>query len=166
MKIILIGMPYSGKSTLAKRISRHFNIPYIDTDQWIEQQVGCQISDIFANLGETLFREYEAQALAMLVQQQSCVVATGGGILTNPENRQTLENMDAIIVYLDVPILLLEARAARRNGAVRPLLQTQTVRQLYIKRKKTYADVADIEIDCHQKNAHQITHEIIEQVAR
>lgn len=166
MKIILVGMPYSGKSTLAKRLARHFQIPFIDTDQWIEQQVGCQVSDIFADLGEALFREYEFQALEMIDKRGDCVVATGGGMLTTAKNRQKLRELGATIVYLDVPILLLEARAARKNGAVRPLLQTQTIRQLFIKRKQDYARLAEIRIDCHQKNANQITAEIIQHVTR
>ncbi|MGL4624600.1 MAG: shikimate kinase [Culicoidibacterales bacterium] len=164
MQIVLIGMPYSGKSTLGKRLAKQLGMTFYDTDTWIEREFGAKVSDIFASAGEAQFREYEYQALEFMAGQQQSVIATGGGIITTVKNREKLKKLTSIIIYLDVPIPLLEARAARKTGPVRPLLQQRQVRELFYERQRYYKEVATIRINCHRKPVPKILAEIITKV--
>lgn len=160
MKIILVGMPYSGKSTIAKGLAKQYRLPMVDTDTWIEEQLGCRITDIFAHQGEPAFRDYETQALTYVESLSQAVVATGGGIIITPINRDVLKQSCAIIIYLAVAPHVLVSRAERRNGPVRPLLATQSIESLFAQREQWYLDVATAKIDCSGKNVKAIITEI------
>lgn len=164
MQIVLIGMPYSGKSTLGKRLARQLSMTFYDTDTWIEREFGAKVSDVFVDVGEQNFREYEYQALQALEKFQPSVVATGGGIITTEKNRTWLQQNAAIIIYLDVPLPLLEARSARKTGTVRPLLQQRKVKDLYQERQHYYQEVATMRINCHRKPVPKILAEIVAKV--
>ncbi len=161
MKIFLIGMPYSGKSTVAKILAKRLRVSFIDTDMWIEQQLGCRVIDIFSLEGEGAFRQYEKQSLEALQAETACVVATGGGIITTPESRKLLQSQGAVIIYLHVPFSILEKRANRKRGPIRPMLQQNTLQTLYNQRQSLYSSVATYTIDCKQKTIRQIVTEII-----
>lgn len=164
MQIVLIGMPYSGKSTLGKRLAKQLGMAFYDTDTWIEQQFGAKVSDVFTDVGEVKFREYEYQALQSLARQGESVIATGGGIITTAKNREWIKEQKSVVVYLDVPLPLLEARAARKTGAIRPLLQQRKVKDLLHERRRYYEQMATIRISCHRKPAPKILAEIVDKV--
>lgn len=117
--VYLIGMMGSGKTTIARRLAAALGYRYFDTDELIEQAAQQPISQIFAESGESIFRELETQTLQALSPMTRCTIATGGGIILKPENWGYLRN--GVIVWLDVPVDVLHDRL--KLDTRRPLLQ-------------------------------------------
>ena len=85
--IILIGFMGAGKTAVGKRLARQMQLPFVDTDDWIEAQEGRSISDIFAEDGEAYFRTLETDALHRLLDsKERCVISVGGGLPVQPQN--------------------------------------------------------------------------------
>lgn len=101
--VYIIGMPGSGKSSLGRRVASNLGLPFIDTDQRIEQFVGCSTSDIFAHYGEQAFRNAETNMLIELSREQGSIVSTGGGLVLRDVNREIMRNT-GVIVLLDRPL--------------------------------------------------------------
>lgn len=98
--IILIGMPGSGKSTQGRRLAKALGREFLDTDEVVEQNEGCSIPEIFAKGGEQAFRRAESEAAATCGSMTGKVIATGGGIVTRPENWDYLKQ-NGFVVFLD-----------------------------------------------------------------
>ena len=92
--VYIIGMPGSGKSSLGRRVASNLGLPFIDTDQRIEQSVGCSTSDIFAHYGEQAFRNAETNMLIELSREQGSIVSTGGGLVLRDVNRLYHERIE------------------------------------------------------------------------
>ena len=90
MNLVLIGMPGSGKSTVGKILSRMLCMPLADTDALVEQTAGKTIPELFAQEGETAFRDRETAAARQAASLDNTVIATGGGIVLRPENMAAL----------------------------------------------------------------------------
>ena len=90
MNLVLIGMPGSGKSTVGKILSKMLCMPLVDTDALVEQTAGKTIPELFAQEGESAFRDRETAAARQAAALDNTVIATGGGILLRPENMETL----------------------------------------------------------------------------
>ena len=102
--VYIIGMPGSGKSSLGRRVASNLGLPFIDTDQRIEQSVGCSTSDIFAHYGEQAFRNAETNMLIELSREQGSIVSTGGGLVLRDVNREIMRNT-GVIVLLDLSLI-------------------------------------------------------------
>ena len=109
LMLILIGYRATGKTTLARLLGERLQMRAVDTDLLIEQKAGRTIFDIFAGLGEPVFRDYESQVLAELLQGEPLVIATGGGLPVRPANRELLKRAGGE-----------EALRPAKEGAVRP----------------------------------------------
>lgn len=121
MKIFLIGMPGSGKTTLAKQVAEEMNLSFIDLDQEIENQEQKSITEIFNQQGEDYFRQVESNLLRQWASsQKSFVMATGGGAPCFFKGIDVI-NDSGISVFLDVPLADLIKHVAKKGG--RPLLQ-------------------------------------------
>jgi shikimate kinase len=99
--IILIGMAGCGKSTIGQQVSKLLNKPFIDLDDLIVQRFG-PIPELFKQ-GEAFFREHESQALMEACTIPGAVIATGGGVVTVPQNMAELKK-SGVIVFIDRPI--------------------------------------------------------------
>ena len=118
--IYLVGMMGSGKTSTGRPLAERLGYGFVDADAVIEQAAGCSIPDIFDRDGEAGFRSLESQVLNAISQHHSLVVATGGGVVTQPENWGLLHS--GIVIWLDVvPDQLLHRLNA--DSTVRPLLQ-------------------------------------------
>lgn len=106
--IALIGMPGSGKSTVARAVAGRLGRPVLDIDQIIESRYAL-ISEIFAQEGEARFRELEAMVLREAVLSRGAVIATGGGAILRAENR-TLLRANSFVVQLERPLSELSTR--------------------------------------------------------
>lgn len=90
MNLVLIGMPGSGKSTVGKILSKMLCMPLVDTDALVEQTAGKTIPELFAQEGESAFRDRETAAARQAAKLDNTVIATGGGIILRPENMEAL----------------------------------------------------------------------------
>ena len=90
MNLVLIGMPGSGKTTVGKILSRMLCMPLVDTDALVEKAAGKTIPELFAQEGESAFRDRETAAARQAAELDNTVIATGGGIILRPENMAAL----------------------------------------------------------------------------
>ena len=119
--LYLVGMMGSGKTSTGRPLAERLGYGFVDADAVIEQAAGCSIPEIFERDGEAGFRSLESQVLSAISQRHSLVVATGGGVVNQPENWGLLHS--GIVIWLDVvPDQLLHRLNA--DSTVRPLLQT------------------------------------------
>lgn len=144
--IFLIGMPGSGKSSLGKKVASNLGLGFVDTDQRIEQMVGCSTSQIFARYGEQAFRTAETNLLVLLSREPGCLVSTGGGMVLDDFNREIMRN-HGVIVLVDRPLeeIMGDIKLNRR-----PLLAQKglpEVERLYHERIDIYRGIADIVLD-------------------
>jgi shikimate kinase len=117
----LVGMPGAGKTTLGRLWAKQTGLTFLDLDQAAEQMAGAPIPALFAE-GETVFRRWEQAALRAAAQKRGLIVACGGGVILNPENRRLLRTSGAV-VFLDTPLPELRRRAVA--GGARPLLERE-----------------------------------------
>ena len=144
--LYLVGMMGSGKTSTGRPLAERLGYGFVDADAVIEQAAGCSIPDIFDRDGEAGFRSLESQVLSAISQRHSLVVATGGGVVTQPENWGMLHS--GIVIWLDVvPDQLLQRLNA--DSTVRPLLQTAdpeaALNALLHERRPLYAE-ADLTV--------------------
>ena len=116
--VFLVGMMGCGKSTTGKRLASRLGYTFCDTDQLITQATGLGIAQLFAQEGEAGFRRLESQVLAQVASHTRLVVATGGGVVTQPLNWSYLHH--GVVVWLDAPLEVLVSRLSQRQD--RPLL--------------------------------------------
>lgn len=143
--IYLVGLMGAGKTTIGKVLARRLSYSFIDSDHEIAQRTGVSVPTIFEIEGEEGFRKREAQIIAEIAALDTHVVATGGGVVLRPENRQLLLS-SGLVVYLNVPLHTLYERT--RHDKNRPLLQVQDplqkLKELHVQRDPLYREVADI----------------------
>jgi shikimate kinase len=146
--IALIGMPGSGKSTIGRQLARRLRLDFVDTDQFIEARIGCSIRDYFGREGEVAFRDVEQAVIDELTRREGVVLATGGGVVLRPANRQHLRAR-CQVVYLRASPEELWRRV--RHDTSRPLLQVedplQRLREMYQVRDPLYRQTAHFVID-------------------
>ncbi len=137
--LYLVGFMGAGKSTVGAEAARLLGRRFIDLDRVIETRTGCGIPDIFRRQGEGGFRLCEQQAL-FSIAQAGAVVATGGGILTYPGNREAME-ASGIIAFLDRP---LDAILQDLDTSERPMAAggREQIAELYRQRENQYRAVS------------------------
>ncbi|MFZ1466348.1 MAG: shikimate kinase, partial [Anaerolineae bacterium] len=124
--IVLTGFMGTGKSSVGRYVAARLRRPFVDMDALIEERQGQTVAAIFAVEGETTFRRYESDMVHELTAQTGLVIATGGGALVNPANREALLATGAVIcLQADADEVL---RRVGSNGT-RPLLNVENPRQ-------------------------------------
>lgn len=137
--IILIGMPGSGKSTVGRILSEMTGRPLADADCALEERLGMSIPEYFSTHSEAQFRAEETAVLAELGKQSGQIIATGGGCVTRPENRDLLRQ-NGVLFFLERELSLLPT-----DG--RPISQANPLKQLYETRLPLYRAFADATIE-------------------
>ena len=163
--IILVGFMGAGKSTVAAALVKYGDYTLIDLDAEIERRAGMKIRDIFHRQGESAFRDMESLALQELGNKDKMVVATGGGILGRPQNRDLIRTIGRV-VYLRVPFTTLQKRLALSSE--RPLVKEEpdwnALEALFLSRTPFY-ETADLIIDTQNKKPEEIVTEIMQRLA-
>ena len=121
--VYLTGFSYTGNSTVGRILAARLGMEYVDTDELIEAEQGRSIPEIFAQDGEAVFRELESVTLTQVAERQGVVVATGGGMVMDPENRAVMQRTGAVVCLEAQPATILSRmRADVSDATVRPLL--------------------------------------------
>ena len=146
--IFLVGMMGAGKTSVGKLLARHLGKTFHDSDHLIETRTGVKISVIFELEGEDGFRAREAAVISELTALKNIVLATGGGVVLDPRNRELLKARGTV-VYLRASVNELWNRT--RHDRNRPLLRTADPHarlcELYAQRDPLYRQVADITME-------------------
>ena len=164
--IILIGFMGVGKTAVGNALAARTGLPLQDTDAIVSASVGLPIPKIFAELGESVFRDKETEVLTKLPIAPA-VIATGGGIILRPDNVQLLRKLGRI-VWLDAEKQTLFSRISQ--AAARPLLQSEdpraTFTQLLQEREPFYRDAADFRIDTSHLTPDEVADTLLERIKR
>ncbi|ABM76960.1 shikimate kinase [Prochlorococcus marinus] len=160
--LYLVGMMASGKSSTGRPLAEQLSYGFVDTDAVIEQLAGQPIPKIFNEEGEEGFRAMESQVLNAIGQRHSLVVATGGGMVSKPENWGILHQ--GIVIWLNPGREELFRRLHADSGN-RPLLQTEDPEAafdcLFAERLPLYAE-ADLRVEVGAEEPDGIALKIIE----
>ena len=141
-------MPGCGKSTVGRHLARQLDLPFVDSDSEIESRIGMPIQTFFSAHGEDRFREIEQDVIDELTQRDDQVLATGGGAVLRPSNRDALHSRTHVL-YLRASAEELARRL--RHDTQRPLLQVadplQRLRELFRERDPLYRRTAHFVIE-------------------
>lgn len=163
--LFLIGPMGVGKSTIGRQLARRLGRDFYDSDQEIEKRTGVDIPLIFEIEGEAGFRRRERQVIDELTQLQSIVLATGGGAVIDPANRDCLRQR-GFVVYLRADPEQLLQRTER--DCQRPLLQSGNklarIRELLTARDALYREITDLIIDTDQLTVRRSLNTICKQL--
>jgi shikimate kinase len=130
MKIFLVGLPGSGKTTLGRQLARQLNISFLDLDTEIEKEEQAVISEIFSKHGEDYFRKRESERLQKLCDsKENFVLSTGGGAPIFHDNMEKM-NSAGKTIFLDVPTAEIMNRLLRSNLTKRPLFAKMNKEEL------------------------------------
>jgi len=137
-KIVLVGMPGSGKTTLGREIAKRLGFRFYDLDHLIEAKAGVRISTIFSEKGEGFFRQMESEVLrSCLEKEESFVLSTGGGAPCFNANMKLI-NQYALSVYLEVPLGQLLSRLTGGQVQKRPLFYGLETGEIVLKLKSMH----------------------------
>ena len=160
--IFLVGLMAVGKSTVGKTLADALKMPFYDSDNEVEARAGAEVSWIFDVEGEPGFRDREEQVIDELSQMDGVVIATGGGAVKRPINRQHLAAR-GIVIHLDCPLRRLLART--RNDKKRPLLQgdnrEEVLSKLVCERAPLYAEIADYRFVSDDQSVKTLVQQIV-----
>jgi shikimate kinase len=161
--IFLVGPMGSGKSAVGRHLARLVDAPFHDSDAEIERRTGVDISYIFEKEGEPRFRQREHEALEILTRLEPVVLATGGGAVLLPENRNLL-TARGCVVYLRASVEQQAHRVAHAKH--RPLLVNvdpeAKLRELMAEREPLYTGVADVTVVTDGRKIQNVADEIIQ----
>ncbi len=158
-------MPGAGKSTAGRHLAHLLGVPFVDADAEIEKRIGCSIRSFFEQHGEVAFRDIEAETIAELVERPPCVLATGGGAVLRPENRQALKD-HTVVLYLRATPEELFRRL--RHDTQRPLLQVadplRKLRELFRERDPLYREVSHYVVESGRPSVSHMVNMILMQL--
>lgn len=139
-KVVIIGMPGSGKTTIGKILGKELSLEFYDMDEYIQKTTSKSIIELFEN-GEEYFRDIESNVCRELSQKENVLISTGGGVIKRKENIDAFKE-NALIIFLDRPV---EKILEDVDVSKRPLLKDgkEKVINLYKERYELYKKYAD-----------------------
>lgn len=165
-RIVLMGPPGAGKSTVGKALADHLSLEFLDTDALIEQSTGKSITDIFVVDGEPIFRAIELEILASVLKSEGAVVSLGGGAPISDEAQALISKSDSHVIFLDVSLSTAAPRVGFNRD--RPLLLGNPRAQwqaLSDQRRPIYELLADQVIKVDDMEISAIVSEIVKEVS-
>jgi shikimate kinase len=165
LRIALVGLPGSGKSTIGRQLARRLGLVSLDTDHVIEQQLGCSIREYFELEGEESFRDVEESVLDDLTQTHNGILSTGGGSVLRPTNREHLHSRCHVVYLRSSPE---EIFRRLRHDMQRPLLQVDDplsrLRDLYAIRDPLYRETAHFVVETGRPSVSNLLNMVIMQL--
>jgi shikimate kinase len=163
--LFLVGPMGAGKSAVGRQLARMLHLDFVDSDEEVESRTGVDIPFIFEKEGEAGFRKREATVIDDLSQQEGIVLATGGGAIMDPQNRNHL-GARGFVVYLRTSVDQQLSRT--RKGRERPLLQNDDPRavleELMATREPLYREIADLTVDTDSRKVRDVVNEILDRL--
>jgi shikimate kinase len=148
LSLSLVGMPGCGKSTVGRHLARQLALDFVDSDHEIEARIGMPIREYFALHGEPAFRDVEQDVIDQLAGRPSQVLATGGGAVLRPSNRDALHARSHVVYLRTTPE---ELGRRLRHDTQRPLLQggdpLRRLRDLFHDRDPLYRRTAHFVVE-------------------
>jgi shikimate kinase len=161
--LALIGFMGTGKTTVGRLLAEQLHFTFLDTDEQIEANSGKQITEIFAQQGEPVFRELERQLVEQLAHRTQTVISTGGGLPVNPANLASLKSHSLVVCLWASPERIYERV---RNQEHRPLLRDPDplakIRALLAAREPFYRQ-ADVLINTELRSLREVVQQVIHQ---
>ncbi|MEE8157504.1 MAG: shikimate kinase [Gammaproteobacteria bacterium] len=165
VSIILVGPMGCGKTAVGRAVARLLSRDFFDTDRYVEERTGVDISFIFEKEGEAGFRRRESEAIKHFSRQSEIVLATGGGAILGEENRAALMAA-GFVVYLKASVDSQYDRT--RQSKSRPLLEKgdlrETIEHLMQQRAPLYESVADMAVNTDGRRVIQVAKDIVRQL--
>ena len=168
-KIILVGYMGSGKTTIAKALSTHLSIPYFDLDRLIEEEIGIDIPQIFAQKGEIWFRKKEHEVLKrFILENDNFILSLGGGTPCYAGNHLILQEKNIFSFYLKAKVSTLTNRLENEKDH-RPLLQNietdlSTFIGQHLFERIPFYNFAKHKINIDEKSVNEISKEVIDKI--
>jgi shikimate kinase len=157
----------AGKTAIGRELARHLKLEFVDADQEIERRTGADVALIFEKEGEAGFRRREREVIAELTQRDGLVLATGGGAVLDPANREALKAR-GFVIYLKASVDAQAARTAQNRN--RPLLETEDrqerLKQLFEVRAPLYESLAQLTVETDSGQVKHIGQRIIDELER
>ena len=138
MNITFVGMPGSGKSRIGKKLANALNRPFVDLDDAFTEEYGVTPAEVIKTKGESDFRNMETELAKKILPRSGLVIATGGGIVTRPENFFYLR-ANSKVIYIKRPLETLK----KQNVSNRPVSQNTGIEKLFELRSPLYEAVCD-----------------------
>jgi shikimate kinase len=163
--LVLVGLMGAGKTTVGERCAERLGRPFVDTDDVVEAVARRSVREIFAEAGESTFRQLERDAVRDATAAPSPIVlACGGGAVLDPENRRHLREAGTVVWLRAVPAVLAERVGA--DGVERPLLAPRgavaTLERLAVVRAAAYEAVADVTVDTDGRTIDEVADAVLE----
>jgi shikimate kinase len=165
LRIALVGLPGSGKSTIGRQLARRLGLVSLDTDHVIEQRLGCSIREYFEREGEASFRDVEQEVIDDVTQSHNGVLSTGGGSVLRLANREHLQSRCHVVYLRSSPE---EIFRRLRHDMQRPLLQVDDpltrLRDLYTIRDPLYRETAHFVVETGRPSVANLLNMVVMQL--
>jgi shikimate kinase len=156
-RVLLIGLPGTGKSSVGRRVAERLGVEFADSDSMIEVRAGRSIPRIFAEDGEAAFRQLEASVVADALTNFSGVLALGGGAVLTESTKQAIAASGIPVVLLHTQLATLANRVGTGSG--RPLLADDPghrLAELAAVREPVYRSLAALVVDTERRSTGRV----------
>lgn len=152
-----------GKSSVGRILADHLQFQFVDTDELIEERTGKTIVQIFAELGESVFRDWEKRLIAEFATRNKLVISTGGGLAANRENLESLKTHSLVVCLWASPEAIYDRVKTQTH---RPLLQAPDpfgkIKELLAKREPFYRQ-ADVLVNTERRSIREVAQHVLHQ---
>ena len=163
--LFFIGFMGAGKTSVSAALGRMLKLPVIEMDEQIARQEGMTIPEIFAQKGESHFRQCETALLEGLAAESACLVSCGGGVAMRQENVAAMRRCGTVVLLTARPEVILERV---KDSDERPLLQGRKnvadIAALMAQRRSAYEAAADVTVDTSDLTIEEVCRAVLRQI--